>query len=463
MNLRQRSRHAAVLLALPAFHDGMVQTHRRLAGARVKSRSSASLPSAGEPVHAAPRLDRRGARTASLRDHGPLSPAAFCRQLDARGDVVVNAPAAERGPWRAPLLRLEARAPFGLFRAGRWLQLDVGTDVDLRVPTGTARPAPDGDDARAAAATRASKNWRACARFREGDSPRQVAWKAYARGITAAGARVPGHGRCHRTPISTSLNGLDTERAFHSCAGGCSIPQRGEFWTLVLPRQNACGRPGRGAHAGCLTALSSLARHPLRDALLLPDRRSTRFPWPHSLQVACCTSTGSAVVLARWRSGAAAWRHCRIAWAERLPLPNFAVRHAAGPGAHGCSARDLPDAEWTRGTAAALLMAMGAAKVLETRSGGMRWCPGHDSRAPAAGGLPRPSGPAAHAAVRRDAYGCLLRITGSLGISTHTSETLAGGLPHRRQVARSGRCRSRSHPVPVCAPPPGRLVVAAGY
>ncbi|TLY83680.1 MAG: DUF58 domain-containing protein [Gammaproteobacteria bacterium] len=91
-------------------------------------------------------------------------------------------PALRRGIVRIERLRLATAHPFGLFRAWTWLHVPVEMLVYPR-PAGSL-PMPAESGARPGARSRGGSEadeWQGLRPFRDGDSPRQVDWKAYAR------------------------------------------------------------------------------------------------------------------------------------------------------------------------------------------------------------------------------------------------------------------------------------------
>ncbi|TLY93280.1 MAG: DUF58 domain-containing protein [Gammaproteobacteria bacterium] len=91
-------------------------------------------------------------------------------------------PALRRGMVRIERLRLATAHPFGLFRAWTWLHVPVEMLVYPR-PAGSL-PMPAESGARPGARSRGGSEadeWHGLRPFRDGDSPRQVDWKAYAR------------------------------------------------------------------------------------------------------------------------------------------------------------------------------------------------------------------------------------------------------------------------------------------
>ncbi len=91
-------------------------------------------------------------------------------------------PALRRGIVRIERLRLATAHPFGLFRAWTWLHAPIEMLVYPR-PAGLL-PMPAESGARPGARPRGGSGtdeWLGLRPFRDGDSPRQVDWKAYAR------------------------------------------------------------------------------------------------------------------------------------------------------------------------------------------------------------------------------------------------------------------------------------------
>lgn len=105
--------------------------------------------------------------------------------LPPRGRVQISLPlaAARRGVVRIERLRLTSCHPFGLFRTWTWVHLPVELLV-YPYPAGN-RPRPLASGRRQTGArtrgTSGADEWVGLRPFRDGDSPRQVDWKAYAR------------------------------------------------------------------------------------------------------------------------------------------------------------------------------------------------------------------------------------------------------------------------------------------
>lgn len=120
--------------------------------------------------------------------------------------------------------------------------------------------APDGDG-QASARVTGHEEWVGLRPFREGDSPRQVAWKAYARGAPLLSREWQGlEGRTHAFDYGR-LARLDSEARLSQLAAWIlEAEQRQETWSLTLPGVQLPA--GLGA-TQALEGLSALARHGL--------------------------------------------------------------------------------------------------------------------------------------------------------------------------------------------------------
>jgi uncharacterized protein (DUF58 family) len=99
-----------------------------------------------------------------------------------RGQVELSIRAQRRGLQRIDRLRVSSSHPFGLFRVWTWVHAPIVVIVYPRAAGSLPLPADRGIGAggwpRGAGG---ADEWFGLRPFRDGDSPRQVAWKAYAR------------------------------------------------------------------------------------------------------------------------------------------------------------------------------------------------------------------------------------------------------------------------------------------
>ncbi len=104
-------------------------------------------------------------------------------ELPARGQrrVELEVPLAARGRVAIPRIRVATQHPFGFFEAWTWLHLPVAL---LAYPVASGQRAPPegshGTPYQPALQRAGDDEWSHLRSFRDGDSPRQVAWRAYA-------------------------------------------------------------------------------------------------------------------------------------------------------------------------------------------------------------------------------------------------------------------------------------------
>jgi uncharacterized protein (DUF58 family) len=157
--------------------------HRNLLGIEVTDATAPAVfaPSAGavELTLASPGNQER-----------PCLEAALPRGILITADVAANSrqrltlplPASTRGIVRLERVRLSTAWPFGLFRAWTWVHAPLEMLVYPRPYGSLPMPGQSGLKAGTRALCGAGADeWMGLRPFRDGDSPRQVDWKAYAR------------------------------------------------------------------------------------------------------------------------------------------------------------------------------------------------------------------------------------------------------------------------------------------
>ncbi len=242
-------------LALVAMHA----CHRNLLGLGVVELSSQDS-FAGAQADLRLRLANPTAlpRVAIALD-GP-GQAAVVSTVPANGDSVATLHKATpvRGALPIGRLRLMTTWPFGLFRAWTWLHLADEITVYPR-PEGQ-RPLPLAAGTSGGSAPRQSGDadeWATLRPFRDGDSPRQVAWKAYARGAPLLVKEYTASGSAERLFEFASLAGLDTEARLSQLARWVvNAAADGERFGLVLPQRRIDLDQGQVHRRRCLRALA---------------------------------------------------------------------------------------------------------------------------------------------------------------------------------------------------------------
>jgi uncharacterized protein (DUF58 family) len=135
-----------------------------------------------------------GAVELTLANPAPLARTRIAAGLPEQPEVAADLPPGERRRLELPLpalrrgvvridrLRLASAHPFGLFRAWTWVHTDVQMTVYPRPAGSLPMPAESGlkPGTRLRGGSGADE-WVGLRAFRDGDSPRQVDWKAYAR------------------------------------------------------------------------------------------------------------------------------------------------------------------------------------------------------------------------------------------------------------------------------------------
>ena len=242
---------------------GMHLTHRNLLGLRITMTSSIN-GFAGETglvrVTLANDADvPRLALRASFR-LGEVTVASPLVELPARAHRVLEiaAPLEQRGRLVIERVRIATFHPFGLFEAWTWLHLPI---VLLAYPVarGTRTPpeASHGGHQQHVAQRPGDEQWSHLRGFRDGDSPRQIAWRAYARTGQLLVKEYESPRGEYRQFSFDSLAGLPLEPRLEQLAAWVVAAHgRGERYGLQLPHSlidTADGLPHRDR---CLAALA---------------------------------------------------------------------------------------------------------------------------------------------------------------------------------------------------------------
>jgi len=235
----------------------MLRTHRLLAGTRLLG-AAATPAFAGQNVAFTLRLSSPAAGASlTLRADAGSSAQGIATIPEESASLSLELPAPSRGLWKAPPLLLETRAPFGLFRCWTWLQLPVTTDVYPHPAGSRTPPEVAGQPAQGTLNSTGGDELTWLRTFREGDSPRQVAWKAYARGMPLLVREYRGSGRAANEFDYGQLAGLGVEQRLSQLARWIvDAAARGESWTLRLPGQPGLQGFDAVHRARCLGALA---------------------------------------------------------------------------------------------------------------------------------------------------------------------------------------------------------------
>jgi uncharacterized protein (DUF58 family) len=174
------------------------------------------------------------------------------------GKVELAVAAPKRGIVRVDRLHLITTHPFGLFRAWTWVHAPIEMLVYPRPHGALPMPADFGNKSGERSLINAgSDEWLGLRPFRDGDSPRQVDWKAYARDApllikeySAAGAEL-------RTFDFATLSNLGTEAQLEQLARWIvDAESNGERYGLKLPTRFIAPDHGPEHRHQCLAALA---------------------------------------------------------------------------------------------------------------------------------------------------------------------------------------------------------------
>lgn len=242
-------------LGLTAMH----YCQRNLAGVRVRSAICEPVFAGGQACfrialeNAAP-LARHELTIGN--DHGSAHPV----RVEASGREVleIKVPAPRRGYLELEQFEILTRYPFGMFRAWAYLNLKVRCIVYPRpAERGTPPPPLETDTGGPQDRARGDEDFAGLRNFHPGDSPRHIAWKAYAReqGLHVkvyAGTAVTSH-----LFDWHALDGLEPEaRLSQLCRWVEDAYAAGHAFGLRLPGNELLPNIGPSHRERCLTALA---------------------------------------------------------------------------------------------------------------------------------------------------------------------------------------------------------------
>ncbi len=180
--------------------------------------------------------------------------------LPALGRCHLDLPlsAAKRGVVTVERLRLTTTHPFGLFRTWTWVHAPIRMLVYPRPFGSLPMPSETGRKTGAQSAQESGADeWHGLRPFRDGDSPRQVDWKAYAREAPLLVKEYSATGSERRMFRFGQLPNLGTEARLEQLSRWVvDAETRGDLYGLELPGVRIA--PDRGAEHRheCLAALA---------------------------------------------------------------------------------------------------------------------------------------------------------------------------------------------------------------
>jgi uncharacterized protein (DUF58 family) len=189
-----------------------------------------------------------------------------------RGEVELPIRAHRRGLRRIDRLRVTSSHPFGLFRVWTWVHAPIMVIVYPRAVG--SFPLPADSAARTGAWPRGAagaEEWLGLRPFRDGDSPRQVAWKAYAREAPLLVKEYSSAGSPLRILSLDAARQPDIESRLSQLARWIvDAEAAGDVYGLELPGERIPAHRGPDHRHRCLSALA-LHGSP-KSELSVPER-----------------------------------------------------------------------------------------------------------------------------------------------------------------------------------------------
>lgn len=173
----------------------------------------------------------------------------------ARADIAV--PLQSRGRLTVRRIKLSTAFPFGMFRAWTYVHLEVPL-LGWPVPRGRREAPPESSTGGASLAVHRAgdEEWAGLREFRNGDSPRQVAWAAYARGRGLLVKTYESPAAHHRTFDLDTVPGTLEERLEQLSSWVMAAHARGERFGLRLSGSEIPPATGTEHRKRCLDALA---------------------------------------------------------------------------------------------------------------------------------------------------------------------------------------------------------------
>jgi uncharacterized protein (DUF58 family) len=188
----------------------------------------------------------------------PCEPVGFRVPPGEIKSVRLSFQAGKRGRQRIDRLRLSTTAPMGLFRAWAWIHLPTEAIIyptpagSRPLPPHRGRPrfGPHGDR------NSGEEEWAWLRDFHDGDPPRSVAWKAYARGAPLMVAHYDSPAGVQRTLDFAAAGGSVEQKLSQLTKWVLECERLGEDYALELPTAVLSAGHGQSHRRACLESLA---------------------------------------------------------------------------------------------------------------------------------------------------------------------------------------------------------------
>ena len=236
----------------------MHECHRNLAGLTVTPAGNRA-PFAGEAAEFSFALSAPTPRNDLVLVAARLPAAAASVEAGLASTVTVRVPTTRRGRVRLGRLKLESGFPLGLFTAWTWIHPELACLVYPRpAPRGRESPPPRAEpgsahDGRASG----EEDFAGLRRFRSGDPPRRIAWKAWARGGELVVKEYVGSARAPVVFDLADASGSGLEQRLARLARWIvDAEERGDRYALRLGETETPAAAGLAHRNRCLALLA---------------------------------------------------------------------------------------------------------------------------------------------------------------------------------------------------------------
>jgi uncharacterized protein (DUF58 family) len=237
----------------------MQQCHRNLLGATLIA-AHAPPVFAGTAATLHLTLGNRALQPRLQLEAGAPEQPVVLANLPARAEEELQLPLPQkpRGVWPIERVRLATAQPSGLFRAWTWVHAPLQLLVYPRPFGNLPMPlAPGNKPGSHSQGSSGADEWLTLRPFREGDSPKQVDWKAYAREAPLLVKEYSPPGADTRLFEFAHLSDPDVEARICQLARWVvDAEARGDRYGLVLPRLSIPPDRGPQQRHRCLAALA---------------------------------------------------------------------------------------------------------------------------------------------------------------------------------------------------------------
>ncbi len=246
------------MLLVSLFLVSILHTYANLSGLSLEAgRTQPAF--VGQQAAFAIHLSSQGRQHESIRLSWPgVAEQRFDLIDSASAEVIQMLPVTKRGYCRAPRLRVESGYPLGLLRAWSWVALDSRCLVYPKpIPADyPLRPAEYGDRGERLV-REGSDDFDGLRRYQEGDNPRRIAWKSYARVGRLYSKTFAGYQADEHWLEWDAYSGMATEsRLGRLCYQLLQCDQRGQRFGLRLPGIELVPASGDSHRQRCLRALA---------------------------------------------------------------------------------------------------------------------------------------------------------------------------------------------------------------